>query len=170
VNRWPAPASSGAKASPAAVSFPPGPGGRPAPVVFSVYSLHRQMGFATRPRPMAARPAVPTSWSAAAARTTWRERRAVPARQPAGSAAGSLNHSGGLVSEGLARGEAEIRLCYFPHYHGRATGAPGAAINPAGHAAAHQERAAGGQKPCRATCWRAPATCGCCRRPAYCDC
>ena len=49
MNRWPAPASSGAKASPAAVSFPPGPGGRPAPVVFSVYSLHRQMGFGAPP-------------------------------------------------------------------------------------------------------------------------
>ena len=153
MNRWPAPASSGAKASPAAVSFPPGPGGRPAPVVFSVYSLHRQMGFATRPRPMAARPVVPTSWSAAAARTTWRERRAVPARQPAGSAAGSLNHSGGLVSEGLARGEAEIRLCYFPHYHGRQSTQQGmqpltkrgqlADKSPAGRHAGGRQRHAG---------------------------
>lgn len=57
----------------------PGPGGRPAPVVCSVYSLHRQSGLASRPSAMAAVPATPTSVSSAAARTAT-ERRAAARR------------------------------------------------------------------------------------------
>jgi hypothetical protein len=66
----------------AAPRAPPGPGGNPAPVVFSVYSLQRQMGLASRPRAMAALPAAPTSSLLAAARTARRvaKRRG---RQPA---------------------------------------------------------------------------------------
>jgi hypothetical protein len=124
------------------------------------------MGLATRPRPMAARPAAPTSWSEAAARTTWRERRAVPARQPAGSAVGCLMGKLGwllvaaqALGERGEKGEATPLHCCMAHHHSCSL-----------HRPAHQGRAAGAQRPWWATCWRAPATCGCCRRPAYCDC
>lgn len=43
--------------SPAAPSSPPGPGGSPDPVVFSVYSDHSAIGFATSPAAIAATPA-----------------------------------------------------------------------------------------------------------------
>lgn len=146
------------------LSNSPGPGGRPAPVVFSVYSLHSTMGLASRPRAMAAVPAVPTSSVSAAARTATVRRAAArsgAARQPA-DAVGRLWKGSGNV----AALQGGLSLC--------AEGCTSQRTLPLHIAAAarlrrgivaHRLQAAGSLGPGSSRGWR-PAPGGCCKWPA----
>ena len=134
-------------------------------MVFSVYSLHSTMGLASRPRAMAAVPAVPTSSVSAAARTATVRRAAArsgAARQPA-DAVGRLWKGSGNV----AALQGGLSLC--------AEGCTSQRTLPLHIAAAarlrrgivaHRLQAAGSLGPGSSRGWR-PAPGGCCKWPAF---